>query len=263
MIRALQRIDKALCHAIDSRIEPIMLLEELETGSLKIWLRDLLTAADDQGLKDLDWQPLVGKYLVRAKYVYIKWANKKGPTDLLTLGRELRTIASETDVRHIPDYSPPSYKELAEATKDIDAAKAFLIPGDSIAFEGADGDAIEFDLAIQWSPDELRDITVKETVKVEDMSMVLIVKRPDYLGTAKWDLRHGRHPISAKIEDALWLRKFQRREVDVRPGDALRCRVTVENQYGYDNELIDEDYTVTKVESVEENHIRQLDIDGL
>jgi hypothetical protein len=175
----------------------------------------------------------------------------------------LRAIAAKTDVRHIPDYSPPSYKELAEATQDLDVAKAFLIPGDSIAFEGTDGESVEFDLSVRWDPEQLRDIAVRESIKYENMPMVLIVKRPDYLGTAKWDLRHGRHTISAKIEHTAWLQKFQRREVDVRPGDALRCRVTVEHKYGYDNELIDEEFIVTNVEAVEENHVRQLDIDGL
>ena len=52
--------------------------------------------------------------------------------------------------------------------------------------------------------------------------------------------------ISARIEDTNWLRSFQAREIDVRPGDALRCLATVEHSYGFDNELISENVTITK-----------------
>lgn len=34
MIRALQRLDATLCEAIDNRIEPLMVLEEIGSGSL-------------------------------------------------------------------------------------------------------------------------------------------------------------------------------------------------------------------------------------
>ena len=64
MIRALQGLDATLVGAIDTKIEPVMVLEEIESGSLIIWLRNILTAADDEALKKLDWKPAVGKYLV-------------------------------------------------------------------------------------------------------------------------------------------------------------------------------------------------------
>ena len=54
MIRALQGLDATLVGAIDTKIEPIMVLEEIESGSLFIWLRNILTATDDEALKKLD-----------------------------------------------------------------------------------------------------------------------------------------------------------------------------------------------------------------
>jgi hypothetical protein len=80
--------------------------------------------------------------------------------------------------------------------------------------------------------------------------MILAVKKPDYLGDSRWDLRHGKRPISAKIEDVEWLRRFQNRQVDVRPGDALRCEVKIEHLYGHDNELLTERYTIVRVNEV-------------
>ena len=68
LIVAFQKFDRVLCQTIDSNIEPVMMLEEVEVGSLKVWLRNALQAIEDDGLKTLDWKPLVGKYLVKAKY---------------------------------------------------------------------------------------------------------------------------------------------------------------------------------------------------
>ena len=90
------------------------------------------------------------------------------------------------------------------------------------------------------------------------MPMTLVVRRPDYLGLTKWDFRHGKRQISARISDSEWLRAFQSRETDVRPGDALKCLATVEHSYGFDNELISENVTITKVVEVLENRLSQL-----
>jgi hypothetical protein len=90
--------------------------------------------------------------------------------------------------------------------------------------------------------------------------MILAVKKPDYLGTSKWELRHGKRTISAKIEDANWLGRFQGRQVDVRPGDALQCTVKIEMLYGFDNELISERYTVLKVIEVLANRYQNMEL---
>lgn len=63
-------------------------------------------------------------------------------------------------------------------------------------------------------------------------------------------MRHGKRSISAKIEDMEWLKRFQRRGVDVRPGDSLRCRVRIEHLYGHDNELLTERYTIVEINEV-------------
>jgi hypothetical protein len=260
MIRALQRLDATFVGAIDTKIEPMMVLEEIESGSLIIWLRNILTSTDDEALKKLDWKPAVGKYLVRAKHAYIKWANREEPArTLLDLGREILNIAKETDVLQMPIYSAPPIQDLVDAAKDIEAAKTPLIPGeDKISYISADAPDVDFDLSIRWAPDELISLAIKETIKFENMPMTLVVRRPDYLGSTKWDFRHGKRQISARIEDAEWLRSFQSRKIDVRPGDALRCLATAEHSYGFDNELISENIIITKVVEVLENRFSQL-----
>lgn len=262
MIRSFQELDHTLCASVDPKIEPIMLLEDIEAGSIKAWLGQALTLVEDDALKTLDWKPLVGRYLVRAKYAVIRWSNQEAPgLDLLGLARELATIASETDVKHMPDYAPPALQSLASTIKQIDAAKDVLGPGDGMLLEGPDSGPIRFNLSVRWDQSELENLAIKEKTRFDKIPMTLIVKRPDYLGNSKWDFRLGKKPISAKIEDVEWLHYFQTRNVDVRPGDALRCLVTVEHSYGFDNELINEEHVVTKVEGVLANQLKQSNLD--
>lgn len=250
MIWAFHKLDKVLCSAIDAEIEPLLILREIETGSLRIWLANRLVSVDDQALKDLDWKPLVGKYLVRAKYLYIDWANQGGGARLSDLRAGLRQLAAETDVRHIPAYSEPAAQELLESLGNMEAAKRSLGTKDRMSYVTRTDGEKEIDLSVSWSADQISDTATKETVRFPPAPMTLIVKKPDYLGNSKWDFRHGKHPILAKIDDSKWLTSFQSREVDVRPGDALRCQVLIEHGYGYDNELIYERYTVVHVDEV-------------
>jgi len=247
-IRGCERLDAELASGIDGNIETVLLLEDIEAGSIKVWLRNALRATEDDALKTLDWKPLVGKYLVKAKYAVIRWIDDDTiPKSLPALAREIQAIASETDVKHLPDYKAPSPKALLDAVRDFQKVKDQLVPGDRATYIDPDGVDVEMNLSMRWNVDDIEALAVKETVKFPVAPMILAVKKPDYLGDSKWELRHGKRAISAKIEDESWLKQFQGREIDVRPGDALRCNVLIEHLYGHDNELLTERYIVVEV----------------
>ncbi|QAY96267.1 hypothetical protein CWB41_11440 [Methylovirgula ligni] len=257
-IKGCERLDAELVGTIDSNIETVMVLEDIEAGSIKVWLRNLLSAVDDDALKQVDWKPAVGRYLVKAKYAVIKWVDDDtDPKSLPALAREIQSIAAETDVKHLPDYRAPSVTALLGAVKDFEEVKSRLLPDDRATFIGADGQSTDFNLSIRWDLDRIEELAIKEVVRFPVAPMILAVKKPDYLGNSKWELRHGKRSISAKIEDAEWLRRFQNRNVDVRPGDALRCEVQIEHLYGHDNELLAENYTIVHVIDVLVNAYRQ------
>jgi len=260
LITALQKIDHKLCKYVDSSIEPILVLEEIETGSLKIWLKNLLSATDDQGIKELDWKPLVGQYLVKAKYLYIEWANnlssKEDGKGIQKLANDIQTLAVNTNIKHLPDYVTPSTADIVEGIQQISDAKSFLGENDKLKYVGEEAE-IEFNLAISWTPEKFDELLTREIIENPQSKMILAVKKPDYLGNSKWDLRHGKTAISAKVEDEEWLKRFQSREEDVRPGDSLRCQVIQTLHYGFDNELISTEYRIVKVECVLANEYRQ------
>lgn len=262
LITAFQELDRALVQSIDSSIEPVMILEDVEASALKIWLRNVLNASDDQALKELDWKPQVGKYLVKAKFILLDFVNHRIEVDdqhrLAVLRQDLNQLAQETDVRHLPDYAAVSASDLITSVTSISDAKSRLSKRDRLRLISEEGEK-SFDMDIEWSPEDMKALFVKETVKRPPYKMILLVKRPDYIGNSKWEFRHGRARLFARIDHEDWLKKFQNRQTDVRPGDALRCSVEQEVQYGYDNEVIGENYSILHVDEVLENRVDQLD----
>ena len=139
----------------------------------------------------------------------------------------------------------------------MEDAKRNLSPGDSMQYIPKDNEPVDFNLVAVWEMKELEEMSIKETTRFQNMQMNLIVKKPDYLGTSTWEFRHGAAPnFFARVNDEEWLRQYQKeRKFDIRPGDALKCLVTVEFSYGFDNELIRTTYTIEKVVQVLENQI--------
>jgi hypothetical protein len=98
-------------------------------------------------------------------------------------------------------------------------------------------------------PETIEALLTRETLSSKS-EMILMVKKPDYLGQSQWDFRHGTRPVIAKILDTAWLRQFQTRKVDVRPGDSLRADVEVVVKYGYDNEVVSIQYNIVHIKAV-------------
>ena len=77
LIEAFQEIDNDLVKTIDVNIETVILLEDVQAGSIRVWLRNLLKLIPDDAAYNLDWKPIVGQYLVRAKKFMVNFLEKK------------------------------------------------------------------------------------------------------------------------------------------------------------------------------------------
>src|SRR5439155_9901410 len=77
--------------------------------------------------------------------------------------------------------------------------------------------------------------------------MIFVVEMPDYQATGQWQLKHGGTRTLAHCEPGTLLDRFYRRELDIRPGDALRCRVDFETSYGPDHDVVSERYRIVEI----------------
>ncbi len=246
LIEAFQLIDRFLVQSIDTNIKPLMILENVESGSLKIKLRNVLSAIDDKDLESLDWKKIIGKFLVRGKHKILDWLDDDKPKSLPNLQKDLKKLARETGIKGLSDYSSSDLNKLIEGIKKIQKAKDTLLLEDQAFFEAGD-QKHKIDIPTRFTQGDLKKIAIKRTTAKPPIEMILVVKKPDYLGSSKWDFRIEKQAISARINDPVFLYAFKARQLKLSPGDSLKCMVSIETIYGFDDKEISKNYVISKV----------------
>lgn len=249
LITAVEDLDNALAESIDTRIRPAFVLEQIEVSSLRVWIRNLIESIEDDDLRDSNWKRIVGKFLVRAKRAILEYLRDRetvaSRSELRPLEERLLQLARETDVLRIPSYASIRTSRLLYSCQRM-ITTVSLLPEDETVSYIAESEEIVMNRQFSISSVQIDDIVTSRTIQ-NTTDMILEVKKPDYLGLSMWDLRHDNHPIRAKIADQEWLRGFQARETEVRPGDALRARVQVTVHYDEQNRVVDEHHEILQV----------------
>lgn len=255
----LQAIDHILIQSVDTDINPILLLEDIESGSIKTWLNQKivkgLKEVDDEALKNLDWKQQIGKYLVKGKYLLIDFVEKRtqvtDASEIAGLQNRLLNAATESNIGQLPLYTPITIPNVIKSIGLLIEPSSYLDAGDKVSFQSEEGDST-FNAEFNFSPEYIEDLFVKEIID-SNSTMILKVKRPDYLGTSMWEFKHEKKNVQAKILDVYWLKQFQNRQIDIRPGDSIRATVKTSVKYGYDYDVVSIVYEIQKVIAVINN----------
>lgn len=258
-IDALQSLDGMLAQSIDSTIKPVLLLEEIEAGSIKIWLKQFLEIVDDEALKKLDWRPAIGKYLVKAKHLVLEklgGVKKLESREILEqVAADVNRLARETDVLHMPAYRPVTTLEVANSAKTLSDAVAMLEEGESVSFDSDIGSAV-ISPGLTITQEQIDAVLAADVIE-NTTTRILMVRRPDFLGNASWEFRYEKRRFDARINDEEWLARFRSGEIDIRPGDALRVEVLEQTTYDRYGEVLDESRTIVRVlKIVRETHAK-------
>ena len=249
LINAFEALDHALVKSIDNKIETLLVLEDVEKGSLKTIVRNVLKGIPDSAIEDLDLKKVIGHYLVKVKYIILRSTeNKISLTDgkvVEDIEYELIKEAKDTGVDRLPYYVPVTKKLITSSLIEITESLNNLDKKDSVIFDSSAGRAT-FNLDINLNIEELEELITTENL-VSTTKMILKVKKPDYLGDSQWNFKHGEHPINAKIEDSKWLKDFQEGNIELRPQDSLTCMVEVAVKYDENSEVISTTHIIKKV----------------
>ena len=252
IIEAFDLFDVDLVQSVDSSIKPVLLLKDLEAGSIKAKLKQGLESISDEGIKNLDWKRIVGEYLVKAKYSLIKWLDGKteitNRSELQDFEKDLYQLAKETKINQFPIYTPISSAKLITNIERV-STTIQAMGSNGKAVLKLENEQVTFNSELDISPEAIEDLLTKEQLESKS-EMLLKVKKPDYLGDSKWELRHERKPIDVKVLDNDWLKRFQNREIDVRPGDSLRAEVRTIVKYDYNNEVLAIRYEILEVKDI-------------
>jgi hypothetical protein len=138
LIDGFSELDEAVAGSVDVKLQPLMVLEDIKAGSIRVFLSSMLKKIDDEGLRQGEIKKAIGPALVDAKYAATGWLDKdqKSATIAAIEIREtLRQLASTSDLRQLGDYAPIHEAKLIAALDSIQNAKRLLGPKDRLQLE--------------------------------------------------------------------------------------------------------------------------------
>ncbi|MXN63493.1 hypothetical protein GR183_01125 [Stappia sp. GBMRC 2046] len=252
MLSAFHRFDELFFNSIDPNIKPIMVLENIESASITSWIKNKIEKIDDAALKEFDIKQQIGAYAVKAKYLIIKFLDEKEKEEnrnrINQLQEDLYTLAKNAGIGPFPLPGQIPLRYIIPPMDQFQGAKKLLGPKDFVTLQSKSEtyhvDKNSNELISDILPEE------RDRISTGDMDMTLLVRKPDMLGNALWEFKHGKTPITAHIQDEDWLSEFRSGRVIVKPGTSLRC--TVRYQYEYDNSgaLLSSRHEIIKVHKV-------------
>jgi hypothetical protein len=249
LIESAQNLDAHLALGIGASVRTSLVLQDVEAASLKAILRTVVSSLPDEAVKAGEVKKVIGHYLIAAKHKILDWCGQRDEIgsreEVKQLQDEVYALAEASDVKVIPAYAPIELTTLLSDITAIREALSHLAANDAASFTSAEGQSI-YNRRLHVSEAMVQELVTRETIPTESERIVK-VKKPDYLGTSKWEFKYAGHAIEAKILDVLWLQRFQSNLEPLNPGDSLRVILREEVAYGYDSEIVNIDYTVLKV----------------
>lgn len=238
---AIEASYRALAGSIKVELETVAVIEELAKHSLSLWLR--VRSSGHGALADTSDASLL-KFLARGTLAIIAWMDGSPTLQLADLQQAIRVLAWGTSITTTAHPVLPTSAELVNAITAWQAAKGSLPAGDRVRIVTANGSA---DLDISKRIDDPRTLLLSRKLVNHSADMIFVVEMPDYQNSGEWRLKHGGTRTIAVAEPGTLLDKFYGRELDVRPGDALRCKVDFETLYGPDHEVLAERYRIVEI----------------
>lgn len=232
MIHALDMLDSALLSSVDTALEPVSVLNDVQHSSLKMLLTRALRHTPDELLGNLDWKKWVGGLLVKGKYRLLKMLDADAPEIQQAL------IELEADYKAAPanlvGYRPPTVSDVRDALDGISRARAAL-PGQKVTIQTELGDVV--------LPEIIEAVPIQRSTEVAQVISnrgieFFKVKSPDMLGTAQWVVLRNNRSTRVDMLHQGWLDAYHRREHTIQPGDSMKC--SFEEHVSYDatgNEL--------------------------
>jgi hypothetical protein len=233
---------RALAGSIRVEFESLAVLEEHSKRSLS---RLLQAEARESDSDDSDSSLL--KFLARGTLAIIAWMDGSATLQLADLQQAIRVLAWGTSITTTAHPVLPSSVDLVNAIAAWQKAKSAFGESDTVRIITSNGSA-ELDLGKKIA--DPRTLLLARKLVNHSADMIFLVEMPDYQGTGQWQLKHGETRTIAVAEAGTLLDKFYRRELDIRPGDALRCRVDLETSYGPDHEVLSERFRIVEIVEV-------------
>jgi hypothetical protein len=234
---------RAFADSFETRVERVAVLEEVFQNCLTVWFRFHAAESSSDYLTKIT-DPSLLKYAAQGLLTILNWMDGRSHLRLSDLHQAIRVLAWGTSATSCSRPAAPSSVSLVNAICAWQRVKEIFRESASAASLTMQQGSVELDLTKKIP--KLRALLDKEVVN-RAVEMILVVDLPDYGATGEWLLKHGQTQLTVQCGQCEVLERFYRRELDIRPGDALHCKVQFNTSYGPDHEVVDERLSVVEV----------------
>lgn len=249
-LEAFKALDAQLITCVDSNIETDMLLEDVEKGSIKVWLASVLKSIPDNAIESLDYRKVVGAFLVKAKYFILSKCSDAEQIKEVSYVEEIengvKEIAKSTGVNALECYSVPPREGLLQGIQKVSEAFTLFDVQNTVTMTDNEGNNLVLNTKFHLEAETIEELCTGEVIE-NDMELIVKVRKPDFLADTNWVFKHGEQSINAKIGDKEWLSRYLNGEIAVLPGDSLRVKMHIISSYDNNQVLLRTKYEVTKV----------------
>lgn len=248
MIEAVQNLDRDLAATVRSDLQVVSQLKDVEASSLKALVESLTRYVDgepqtEQGLTR------ASEFIERAREQIIDYVGGHSTVetrdDVKELRRAISIIAEDTGVDQVLTYATPPPRVLLERMQELGQATQELAPTDRLEYASA-RKLVPVNERFTIGAGRIEEL-ITERTEEGVVNIVLVVKKPDYLGTSMWQFKFDSKLVEAKISDADWLSRFHAREIELQPGDGIHAEVGAIIRKDQEGRIVSEKYTVQRV----------------
>lgn len=242
LVQSLDTLDRALLSTIDTELEPVSMLNDVQHSSLKMLLARVLKSVPDEHLNSLEWKKWIGGLLVKGKHALLQKLDADAPQIEITL-KEL-----DSEYRSAPlllGYEPPKVSKVKAALQEVLHARN-SIKDHSVTVQTELGD---ISLGLGVEDPLIIDASVVKTITNKGREF-LKVRYPDMLGQAQWTVLRGGRNIRVEILHQAWLNEYHARALTLLPGDSIDCSFEESIDYDSQSNEVDRKISIIEVHNV-------------
>ncbi len=251
----LEKFDKIMAeHLIGSDIIPSLVLENIQAGSIWTFFTNVLRNTDDSEIKEKGHWAFYNQFLIELKHAILGWIDQKQKISSVNDIREIEAIVIEVvkkyEARPLADY----HIEEAKLMDAIDALASpiYALPKAQKVTLISKNQTSEFSHQYSLSRTKIEEGLV-ETTSTTNVLKYMRIKKPDYLGESKWELRDENNDrLDAKILDEKWLNDFHQEKLPKFPGptSVLKVRGHIIQKFDKKGRKVAEELEIISVEDV-------------
>ena len=249
IFESVSALDDLFISSIDSGLQIQYTLEDLKFASIKSRIRQIIEEIPDEAIKDFEWKKLVGHFLLKLKYLALRYLQDNKSVDSKeSLESLVKSIEKEKSKMLKNDrfiISQVTTYQLLFVLEPIVYALNHLNEGESIEYKSIEGGAKLNNKTIINKAKILWELGDKQSEN--ELTATLKLKKLDLLSnTSNWSFKFGNKSIEAKITDQEWLDKYHAREFPLLPEDSIKVnlKISYTNSKGKISKAI---YEVSKV----------------